>query len=67
MNRWLRVGTLWLALAAVLLPRLSVQAADDPVETDRLLPSEVAATVNAPHFSKEHRDAITAAYLRADT
>ncbi len=48
MNRWLRVGTLWLALAAVLLPRLSVQAADDPVETDRLLPSEVAVYFSIP-------------------
>ncbi len=47
MNRWLRVGTLWLALAAVLLPRLSVRAADeDPVETDRLLPSDVAVYVS---------------------
>ena len=49
MNRWLRVGTLWLALAAVLLPRLSVRAADEePVETDRLLPSEVALYVSVP-------------------
>ena len=48
MNRWLRVGALWLALAAVLLPRLSVQASDDPVETDRLLPSEVAVYFSVP-------------------
>lgn len=49
MNRWLRVGTLWLALAAVLLPRLPVFAADEEaVSTDRLLPPEVAVYVSVP-------------------
>ena len=49
MNRWLRVGTLWLALAAVLLPRLPVFAADEEaVGTDRLLPPEVAVYVSVP-------------------
>ena len=50
MNRWLRVGAMWLALAAVLLPRLPVFAADDDeaVSTDRLLPPEVAVYVSVP-------------------
>ncbi|MFM9965789.1 MAG: hypothetical protein ACKV2Q_31800 [Planctomycetaceae bacterium] len=48
MNRWLRVGALWLALAAVLLPRLSVRAADEPTPTDSLLPPDVALYVSVP-------------------
>ncbi|MBC7818094.1 MAG: hypothetical protein IAG10_14490 [Planctomycetaceae bacterium] len=48
MNRWLRVGTLWLALAAVLLPRLCVQAADEPTPTDSLLPPDVSVYVSVP-------------------
>ncbi len=49
MNRWLRVGTLWLVLASVLLPRLSVFAADEEaVGTDRLLPPEVSVYVSVP-------------------
>ena len=41
---------MWLALAAVLLPRLPVFAADDDeaVSTDRLLPREVAVYVSVP-------------------
>ena len=48
MNRWLRVGTLWLALATALLPRLSLRAEDDAVPTDRLLPPEVSAYFSVP-------------------
>jgi hypothetical protein len=49
MNRWLRVGALWLVLATVLLPRLSVFAADGKVvSTGRLLPPEVAVYVSVP-------------------
>lgn len=48
MNRWLRVGTLWLALAAVFLPRLCVQAADEPTPTDSLLPPDVSVYLSLP-------------------
>ena len=48
MNRWLRVGTVWLALATALLPRLSLRAEDDAVPTDRLLPPEVSAYISVP-------------------
>ena len=48
MNRWLRVGTVWLALATALLPRLSLRAEDDAVPTDRLLPPEVSVYVSVP-------------------
>lgn len=48
MNRWLRVGTVWLALATALLPRLSLRAEDEAVPTDRLLPREVSVYVSVP-------------------
>ena len=48
MNRWLRVGTVWLALATALLPRLSLRAEDEAVPTDRLLPPEVSVYVSVP-------------------
>jgi len=48
MNRWLRVGTVWLALAAALLPRLSLRAEDEAVPTDRLLPPDVSVYVSIP-------------------
>lgn len=49
MNRWLRVGAVWLAFVTVLLPRLSLRAADDEaVPTDRLLPPDVSVYVSVP-------------------
>ena len=48
MNRWLRVGTVWLALATALLPRLSLRAEDEATPTDRLLPPDVAVYVSVP-------------------
>ncbi len=48
MNRWLRVGTVWLALATALLPRLSLRAEDEAVPTDRLLPPDVSVYVSVP-------------------
>ena len=49
MNRWLRVGTVCLALASALLPRLSLRAEDDEaVPTDRLLPPDVSVYVSVP-------------------
>ena len=48
MNRLLRVGTLCFVLASVLLPRLSLYAADEAVGTDRLLPPDVAVYFSVP-------------------
>lgn len=48
MNRWLRVGTVWLALATALLPRLSLRAAEEAIPTDRLLPPDVSVYLSAP-------------------
>ncbi len=48
MNRWLRVGTVWLVLATALLPRLSLRAEEEAVPTDRLLPPEVSVYVSIP-------------------
>lgn len=49
MNRWLRVGAVWLAFVTVVLPRLSLRAAEDEaVPTDRLLPPDVSVYVSVP-------------------
>ena len=48
MNCWLRVGTVWLALATALLPRLSLRAEDEAVPSDRLLPPDVSVYVSVP-------------------
>ena len=48
MNRWLRVGTGWLVFATVLLPCLSLRAADEATPTDRLLPPDVSVYFSVP-------------------
>ena len=52
MNRWLRVGTVWLVLATALLPRLSLRAEDDAVPTDRLLPPDVSLYFSVPDMDE---------------
>lgn len=48
MNRWLRVGAVWLAFVTVLLPSLTLRAEDEAVPTDRLLPPDVSVYVSVP-------------------
>ena len=52
MNRWLRVGIVCLAFATILQPRLSLQAADEAVPTDRLLPPEVSVYFSVPDVAE---------------
>lgn len=52
MSRWLRVGVVSLAFVSVLVPRLVLQAADEPVPTDRLLPPHVSFYVAVPNVDE---------------